>query len=285
MAVKSGHGEIVRLLQPASEPIELESVEQPARTLATSNFKQLYTQVGVINAHAIIIAANELVHSFTARRMTPDDAAAAALSSHLRGHLTHAALADQTYTAEMALRMWTCPVAVHGVELCYMINDTLRRDISGEVDRAVTLTVAINRYLMGNTEQGWPLDGLTFRGGGLPAVHRPFFTVGKRYRAQAFVSSSFRQQVAQGFIERADSGEPILWTLQFARGCKHAALVARHSALHQEKEFLVAPYTAFEVMSVVWSDQPTSTRPHQIRIKVATDNALEPEDLPLAPWS
>ena len=42
---------------------------------------------------------------------------------------------------------------------------------------ADTLTVAINRYLTGNIEQGWPLDGLTFRGGGLPAEHWQFFTV------------------------------------------------------------------------------------------------------------
>ena len=49
-----------------------------------------------------------------------------------------------------------------------------------------------------------------------------------------------------------------------------------------EGEYLFTPYSVFTVRKVKWSDD--RTEPHSITIAAALDNALEPDDLPLAPW-
>ena len=117
-------------------------------------------------------------------------------------------------------------------------------------------------------------------------MYRAFFVVGKRYRAPAFVASSFSLDVAKRFMAR-QSNEPILWVLCFDRRCKHVSFIARSlsTALQAEYEFLVAPYTAFEVLAVTWAEHPSLDDPHRITLRVAADNRLEPEELPLTPWT
>ena len=283
VAESSGQWQIVQMLRG----VHPQALTTSSSTLQTSQFKQLYRGYAEPNPHAILMAAERLVRLFTARSAAVDEEATAALCAQIRDHLAVGLVSSHLALAAMALRLWTCPVTVQGVELCSMLNDALRRDVQPGIQYAVTLTEAINFYLKAKTQQQWPQDGVCFRGGGLPAEHRGFFFVGRRYRAPAFVASSFKQEVAMGFIQRIKCGEPILWTLRFGRGCKHVAFVAHNlsAATQAEYEFLVAPYTAFEVESVMWADPPTIQCPHQIVLRVALDNMIEPEDLPLAPWN
>ena len=60
------------------------------------------------------------------------------------------------------------------------------------------------------------------------------------------------------------------------------------NSVHNEDEFLFSPFSAFEVVSVEWSESPHWTRPHKIVLAVAPDNTDVqewPEELPLAPWA
>eukprot|EP00966_Prymnesium_polylepis_P304676 7039264-Prymnesium_polylepis.1 len=287
VAEEHGHQRILQLLSGAHQQQHHTAAMHSPTTLRTSQFKQLYKGCAEPNAHAILMAAEALVRQFTARSATVAEAETAALCAQIRDHLTVGAMSSHLAMAAMALRLWTCPMTVQGFELCSMLNDSLRRDVQPSIEHAVTLTVAINLYLKANTRQQWPRDGFCFRGGGLPAQYRGFFVVGKRYRTPAFVASSFKREVAMGFIQRIRCGEPVLWTLRFGHGCKHVAFVDRNlsAATQAEYEFLVAPYTAFEVRSVTWAEPPTMECPHQITLRVATDNRTVPEDLPIAPWS
>ena len=67
------------------------------------------------------------------------------------------------------------------------------------------------------------------------------------------------------------------------RKCGHVNLV-RKTNVQGEEEYLFAPYSAFEVLSVSWN-AGTDAEPHVIELLAAVDNKAEPEDLPLAPWS
>jgi hypothetical protein len=66
--------------------------------------------------------------------------------------------------------------------------------------------------------------------------------------------------------------------------CKHVNFL-RVTHVQGEEEYLFAASSVFTVREVIWSDNPTLQTPHRITIQAAIDNALEPMDLPLAPWS
>ena len=76
-----------------------------------------------------------------------------------------------------------------------------------------------------------------------------------------------------------------LWRVRIdpERKCGHVNLV-RKTNVQGEEEYLFAPYSAFEVLSVSWN-AGTDAEPHVIELLAAVDNKAEPEDLPLAPWS
>lgn len=151
---------------------------------------------------------------------------------------------------------------------------------------------AINTLCVRRGQHGsvsWPPDMQTYRGGGLPNVHRLFFTVGKRYRAPMYLATSFDVGKAHEFAEGAQSrGEPpIVWTFKLdpVLKCNHANLIERKTLVQGEQEFLYAPYSVFEVVAVEWKAQSSWTAPHRVTLNVAPDNT-EPadNDLPLAPW-
>ena len=135
----------------------------------------------------------------------------------------------------------------------------------------------------------WPASHETYRGGGLPLAHQAFFTNGKRYRAPMYLASSTDLGKAHEFAEQAEQrgDPPIIWTLKLhpVLKCNHANLVERKSLVQGEQEFLYAPYSVFEVVSVDWKAQPSWEDPHQVTLQVAPDNN-KPADmgLPLAPW-
>ena len=69
------------------------------------------------------------------------------------------------------------------------------------------------------------------------------------------------------------------------RKCVHVNLVRRRVAgLGSEQEYLFAPYSVFTVKQATWRSG-SKEDPHVIELLAAPDNKLEPEGLPLAPWS
>ena len=51
----------------------------------------------------------------------------------------------------------------------------------------------------------FPADNTSYRGGALPRMHRPFFSVGVEYRAPMFVATSFDRTVSVYiFLARLD---------------------------------------------------------------------------------
>ena len=215
-----------------------------------------------------------------------------------------------------ALRLWSSDRRIASsrgkVELCSLLNHAIREDREPALRHALVLTRAINlfctkpkntRRLWGfyesETASGrndrWPngrnsdAKDTTFRGGGLPDEHRAFFAVGRRFRSRMFVASSFRRRVALYFMKRQKNPR-VLWTLRFdaENGCQHVNLLRRADGSQiAEAEFLLSPYTAFEVIEVARGCAGTDDDPHRITLAVAHDNQCEtwPEDLPLAPWS
>lgn len=215
-----------------------------------------------------------------------------------------------------ALRLWSSDRRITSsrgkVELCSLLNHAIRDDREPALRPALLLTRAINLFCTKpkNTRRLWGFYGretasgrqdrwptgrnsdvrdTTFRGGGLPEEHRPFFEVGRRFRSRMFVASSFRRRVALYFMKRQKLPR-VLWTLRFDAefGCRHVNLLRRGDGGQiTEDEFLLSPYTAFEVIEVARGCAGTDDDPYRITLAVAHDNQCEawPEDLPLAPWS
>eukprot|EP00292_Cryptomonas_paramecium_P005097 CAMPEP_0113703336 /NCGR_PEP_ID=MMETSP0038_2-20120614/25793_1 /TAXON_ID=2898 /ORGANISM="Cryptomonas paramecium" /LENGTH=428 /DNA_ID=CAMNT_0000627767 /DNA_START=800 /DNA_END=2086 /DNA_ORIENTATION=+ /assembly_acc=CAM_ASM_000170 len=204
--------------------------------------------------------------------------------------------------AYAAQRVWTSGKRMGGKdsrEFCSILNAAIRRDDARAMPFVATFARAVNELCVVRGARDasalkFPPDGALWRGGGLPDAHRGFYAPGVRYRVPGFLASSMSRDVAYNFYYQAyDQGLPaVLWRVQLdPRGqdelryrCKHVNLVSRSHFGDSEAEFLFAPYSAFEVVSVQWSARPDDDTPHEVTIRAALDNRKEPEDLPLAPW-
>ena len=86
---------------------------------------------------------------------------------------------------------------------------TLHQDFKSTSPFLAVITRAINGLLVSrriaSTPAPFPEDGLLHRGGGFPIEHQPFFKVGKMFRVSMFLASSFNEDMAFNFWERAFS--------------------------------------------------------------------------------
>jgi hypothetical protein len=265
-------------------------------SFASSRFKQRYDATATPQyQHQVVGAVHGLVQAHAARH----GVTAAAVHEFFRRVEQNAAHAGGLVeffneVQHVAVRMWTSAEQLDGKELCWILNEALREDEA--VDHTAVISRALNAFCVRRQAGGgpslqtrWPASNETVRGGGLPRRHRPFFTIGKRYRVPMFLATSGDRPTADAFMQR-QAEEPVLWTFRFdpALRCNHVNFIDRtDNTAGSEAEFLFSPFSAFEVLSVLWSAQPHWTRPHEIVVKVAPDNtAMEwPEDLPLAPWA
>ena len=106
-----------------------------------------------------------------------------------------------------------------------------------------------------------------------------------------FLATSFSQATAQQFIHDnavAMGKQGILWVVHIdpagahdaSMRCKHVNFV-QNSLVPGEDEYLFTAYSVFTVRSVAWGAEGAV---HRVELDAALDNALEREDLPLAPW-
>ena len=86
---------------------------------------------------------------------------------------------------------------------------TLHQDFDSTCPFLAVITRAINGLLVSrriaSAPAPFPKDGLLHRGGGFPIEHQSFFSVGKMFRVNMFLASSFNLDVSFDFWERAFS--------------------------------------------------------------------------------
>jgi hypothetical protein len=151
----------------------------------------------------------------------------------------------------------------HQRELSFIINSLLRGDYADASPHLAVVVRAINTLLI--TRRGdvhmikFPPNGVMYRGGGLPDVHRGFYRVGKTFRVAGFFATSFLRHKAEQFMCMSDErGEPcVMWEVHVdpageyspARRCKHVNYVERTN-VQGEEEYLFAPYSPFTITEV-----------------------------------
>eukprot|EP00039_Didymoeca_costata_P002830 m.62946 g.62946 ORF g.62946 m.62946 type:complete len:420 (+) comp11546_c0_seq2:85-1344(+) len=201
-----------------------------------------------------------------------------------------------------AVRFWTSAKIFpgYGKELCFCLNEAIRRDELNLMQPLSVIARSINKVCVTRTSEpasSFPPDACVYRGAVIPKEHIPFFSVGKKYRVPGFLATSFQKRVALRFCQnswRGNEGKSpaVLWEVQVdpmgkhdsSKICKQACYIERTN-VPDEAEYLFAPYSVFTVKRIILSEKPDYKNPHIIQLEAAEDNMLEPEDLPLAPWS
>lgn len=286
----------------SGDPPEHNTIGSAPRTLATSNFKITYDQTTVPdNPLKLGAALSELLKEYCRHQGIlwgggPGEEFFDNLNTEAMKNSHELADADSVPIA--AQRMWTSTITlVHPdgskKEFCSVLCAALRDDSPGLVEPAAVLTRAINQLCVTAGRASGPTvpdNYKCYRGGGFPRDKnvRNFFRRGVEFRQAAFLATSWDEDVTDTFLRRAvKSGnlDGVLWTIYIDRNdaCQHVNLV-ENTHVQGETEYLFAPYSAFTVKNVTWSDG-TYENPHRIDLFAAPDNKNEPEDLPLAPWS
>jgi hypothetical protein len=319
---------------PTSSTLPAAAADPPAiaipaivlKSFAKSRYKALYssTSLGDINSGTVLQDMQSMIFLFAAQRSIPRAEAQAFVDrvlQHIRGDsdgLIVDEIAQQQDTIKSAVRLWACAEqltvgeaqaqAYQGLEVCSILNEAIREDAEPILEPAIRLARAITFFCCSPKydSKQWP-DGensttpdTTYRGGGLPRRHIPWFSEpGKTFRSRQFISSSFQWSVAKLFMDRRQAAvqavqhlereDPILWVFKFQRDCLHVNFIdpsaSGFEGLEGELEFLLVPYTVLTVEEAKWQETPTSTSPHAIILRVASDNRAWPEDLPTAPWA
>jgi len=149
---------------------------------------------------------------------------------------------------KIAQYLWTSAKRHGGVELCSILNRTIREDKPNATVHAVVFANAINMLIVDDgVSQPWlkkvfhksfPYPGIlgkdlqrihfhfkdpvphnsryccTWRGGGFRDECKDFFQRGKSYRVPGFLATSLSVDTAMGFIRRSDRTNPrILWCI------------------------------------------------------------------------
>eukprot|EP00039_Didymoeca_costata_P017621 m.326826 g.326826 ORF g.326826 m.326826 type:complete len:424 (-) comp16560_c2_seq75:188-1459(-) len=219
--------------------------------------------------------------------------------------LTKEAFAYQNEVLEEVVsatqRLWTSTITFPGTgrELCNLLNEAIRKDKVEVVEHVAVLAWGIAGLCVARNQAlttFFPPDSCAYRGAVLPDEHIGFFNVGRKYRVPGFLATSFEQEFAKRFCQRAwhannEAHGAVIWIVDVdpagkidkSKLCQHAGLVLS-SHFQYEKEYLFVPYSVFTVKDVKLSNNPNYRNPHIIRLEAAHDNKLELENLPLAPW-
>jgi len=283
------------------------------RTLANSHFKRAYDAAEGADTDYIVLNAVDgfLLVYFRHLNLSVDQARQFLAKLREEGY---SAAPDGWFKEGMsdvggfAQRLWSSTTpGPRSRELCTMINDALRLDEPEMMTYVAIFARTLNAGLVTRRNLPtvpWPPtrenDGVTatFRGAILPVMFLAFYLAmkGCKYRVPGFLATSFSQEVATEFAMRASQAangkEPAVCyevrvhpegKTRMVRRCQHVGLI-RKSNKPEEQEFLYVPYSAFTVLDVRLSPNPTWQNPHVVVLEAAIDNICEPEDLPLAPW-
>merc|ERR1712146_528704 len=119
----------------------------------------------------------------------------------------------------------------------------------------------------------------------MPVHFRSFFTKGKLFRVPMFFASSFELGRAMYFAQENSSMDkpPLRFEILFepptwegGMGCVHALFIAAVSAVACELEFLMPPYSAFEVIEEPILEDPSNGKCSIIKLRALHDNRMAP---------
>jgi hypothetical protein len=260
----------------------------PECTFQTSHFRAAYATAKVpTSVDEFLDVLQALIQTHAAlRNINP--AIAGLFFNDLKEAATKENRPEMQYAAA---RVWSSPKTLEKREMAFILNDAIREDTPELMPYVAAITRAINLLLVGMSRLSMaPASNVVYRGGGLPDQFRSFFTPGKKYRAPMFVATSVNRTLClKTFCRRAQNATghpPALWVIAIdeREGCKHVNYIHTTECL-EELEYLFSPYSVFTIERVDWKATPEWKDPHVIHLRAAIDNRLEPEDLPLCPWS
>jgi len=299
------------------------SVPVPLR-LATSQFKQLYTAINTTwrsskywkaSDRTVKRRVSNLLSDFVEAYCKDKSIDGATFIDELleevdenltstHGHSTAEAMSVLLWTSAKTLR-----VGVTDLEFCTILNEVIRTDGgSASFEGAVRIVCMLQHFLNASRRgakfdikplgpsaprgKGWSTkENTVYRGGSLPAKHLAFFKSleGKDqyFRAAHLVATSFDESKAYKFAHRASSPK-VLWIIMIdpTFGCVHVNFIDNAlTVVKNESEYLFSVYSAFKVIKVEESADPTNwMTPHKITLYAAPDNTKVPDNVPTAPW-
>eukprot|EP00811_Abedinium_folium_P035445 NODE_8235_length_1512_cov_5.008664.p1 GENE.NODE_8235_length_1512_cov_5.008664~~NODE_8235_length_1512_cov_5.008664.p1 ORF type:complete len:470 (+),score=79.63 NODE_8235_length_1512_cov_5.008664:2-1411(+) len=257
------------------------------RSFATSLYKTVHVQTpDPFRQHKLFAALDDFLEVWLPEATAEERAD---FYNQLQQESLIASSGQLTEIEAIATRLWSSAHKCMNRELCSILNTAIRSDRN--LESAMVLVRAINLLCVQRHSGPIPQFTQSYRGGGLPNEHQAFFVQGKQYRAPMFLATTTKKEgiALQQFARKAQvdaSLPPVLYVFHFdpERGSLNANYLGACSLVCIEAELLFSPYSVFTVRSVSWKDSPNYAEPHVIELDVAYDNALESEDLPLAPW-
>jgi hypothetical protein len=110
--------------------------------------------------------------------------------------------------SRLGQRIWSSDLKLRDVqpdfelEICSILNDTIRTDDMDLLEAAMPLIRAINslcvfRGARPDNQLRFPQESKCFRGGGMPNIWLGFFQVDLKYRVPGFLATSFNRQVQE----------------------------------------------------------------------------------------
>lgn len=171
------------------------------------------------------------------------------------------------------------------VEFCFILNIALLQDNKEMLRPAVRIARALNKFCVKRRLKKEKGETRCFRGLGIPKLKFDFFKEGVKFRMPKFLATSTNLQTAKQFVQDPARAKPgclqALFIFDVPADCVHVNLF-EYSLVRNEKDFLFAPYSVFEVTKLV--PATTNSGVHEVHLKAFKDNLWEPEDLPCAPW-
>mmetsp|Transcript_29194 Transcript_29194/g.69321 ORF Transcript_29194/g.69321 Transcript_29194/m.69321 type:complete len:530 (+) Transcript_29194:158-1747(+) len=291
----------------AEPPLAPDPGEGGGKTLAKSAFKAAYSEAKAADDDISLLSVVKVFLQEYCKRKGLGPEKGSQLLTAVRVEANAIAenwfMEGLTDVIGMAQRLWSSTSRGCGDrELCSLLNDALRSDEPALMAPLAVFARTINAGLITRRSLAgplpWPPNHETYRGAVLPQEHLQWYQrmAGRKYRVPGFLATSFEQETAEEFAQRAWqalSGKvpAVLYTLKLdprgatrkVRRCQHVSLI-RKSNVQTEAEFLYVPYSTFTVAEVRVSGNPTYLDPHIVVLQSSVDNMTEPEDLPLAPW-
>ena len=252
---------------------------QQARSLASSNFKEVYTSAECPSVQPKLTGpVYELIVGYCKARGISETAGKGFYRELEQEAFEHKdELLGQIPAA--AQRLWTSGKKLTDeVEFCSIVNYALHSDDGAMMQHVAPILRAINKLLVlrGVRNSGVvPYPALTFRGGALPPEHLAFYesmqAQGATYRVPGLLATSFDRSVANRFMMIAEDRQEsvVLWIIHLhpdgkddeTKRCRHVNFIERTHYGH-EKEFLFAAYAPFKVRQVGAPPLPHVCRCH-----------------------
>ena len=228
-----------------------------ATTFSMTNYKKHYNATVAPNGPMPLGAAvYELLQAYCAQQNIAwdGDGGGNRLFTQLSDEAMQNAveLADPAQIKFAAMRLWTSALQLNGKEFCAIMNFALRDDREEMIKPLAVIARSMNQLCVADgmrvsffAEGNHPPDHICYRGGGFDDQHRPFFSIGKKFRQPAYLPTSFDRYVVDPFMRRAAATNPnvILWRIHIDKDqlCLHANLVKRSNVGQHELEYLFPP--------------------------------------------